>query len=66
MNLRDMALGIIGNSPQVAQNPNAQHMLDVIRSNDAAEGERIARNLCQSYGVTPEQAYQQARKFFGI
>ena len=66
MNLRDMALGIIGRSPQVAQNPNARHMLDVIRSGDSAEGERIARNLCQSYGVTPERALEQARGFFRI
>lgn len=66
MNLRDMALGIIGRSPQVAQNPNAQHMLQVIQSGNQAEGERIARNLCQSYGMTPEQALQQARGFFRI
>lgn len=66
MNLRDMALGIIGRSPQVAQNPNARHMLHVIQSGDSSEGERIARNLCQSYGVTPEQALEQARGFFRI
>lgn len=66
MNLRDMALSIIGRSPQVAQDPNARHMLDVIQSGDSAEGERIARNLCQSYGVTPEQAMEQARRFFGV
>lgn len=66
MNLRDMALGIIGRSPQVMGNPNAQHMLQVIQSGDSSEGERIARNLCQSYGMTPEQALQQARGFFRI
>lgn len=66
MNLRDMALSIIGRSPQVAQNPNAQHMLGVVQSGDAKEGERIARNLCESYGVTPEQAMEQARRFFGF
>lgn len=66
MNLRDMALSIIGRSPQVAQDPNARHMLGVIQSGDVEEGERIARNLCQSYGVTPEQAMEQARRFFGV
>lgn len=66
MNLRDMALGIIGRSPQVTSNPNAQHMLDVIQRGDRSEGERIARNLCQSYGVTPERALEQARGFFRI
>lgn len=66
MNLRDMALSIIGRSPQVAQSPNARHMLGVVQSGDAKEGERIARNLCESYGVTPEQAMEQARRFFGF
>lgn len=66
MSPRDMALALLGRAPQVSQNPNARHMLDVIQSGDAKEGERIARNLCQSYGVTPEQAMEQARRFFGI
>lgn len=66
MSPRDMALALLGRAPQVSQNPNARHMLDVIQSGDSDEGERIARNLCQSYGVTPEQAMEQARRFFGI
>lgn len=53
MSPRDMALALLGRAPQVSQNPNARHMLDVIQRGDSAEGERIARNLCQSYGVTP-------------
>ena len=64
--LRDVALGILGRTPQVAQNPNAQSMLGVIQQGDSQKGEQIARNLCQSYGVTPEQAFEQARRFFGI
>lgn len=66
MSPRDMALALLGRAPQVSQNPNARHMLDVIQSGDSAEGERIARNLCQSYGMTPDQAMEQARRFFGI
>ena len=66
MSPRDMALALLGRAPQVSQNPNTRHMLDVIQSGDSAEGERIARNLCQSYGVTPDQAMEQARRFFGI
>lgn len=53
-------------NPAIMNNPNAQNMLNVVTSNDVNKGEQIARNLCQSYGVPPEQVYQQAKKFFGI
>jgi hypothetical protein len=52
--------------PQVANNPNAQSMVDVIRSGDSKRGEQIARNLCDTYGVKPEDAVRQAQQFFHI
>ena len=63
-NLKDFALGIIGSNPQIAQNPNAQQMIDVIKRGDAQKGQQIAKNLCDTYGVRPEQVIQQARSFF--
>ena len=53
-------------APSLANNPNAMAMIQAVQSGDAEAGERIARNLCQSYGVTPEQAIQQAKGFFRI
>lgn len=53
-------------APSMANNPNAQAMIQAVQSGDAAAGEKIARNLCQSYGMTPEQAVQQAKGFFRI
>lgn len=53
-------------APSLANNPNARAMIQAVQSGDAEAGERIARNLCQSYGVTPEQAIQQAKGFFRI
>lgn len=53
-------------APSLASNPNAQAMIHAVQSGDAEAGERIARNLCQSYGVTPEQAIRQAKGFFRI
>ena len=53
-------------APSLASNPNARAMIQAVQSGDAETGERIARNLCQSYGVTPEQAVQQAKSFFRI
>lgn len=63
---RDFALGLLGRMPQVADNPNAQSMIEAIRSGDSKRGEQIARNLCDTYGVRPEDAVRQARQFFHI
>ena len=62
--MRDLALNIIACNPVVSGNPNAQQMIDVIRRGDSAQGEQIARNLCHTYGITPEQAVEQARRMF--
>lgn len=62
--LRSLAMNLLASNPAVANNPNAQSMIDVIRRGDAAQGEQIARNICATMGVTPEQAFAQARKMF--
>ena len=64
--IRDFALGMLSRSPQMQRNPNAQSMIQVIRSGDSKKGEEIARNLCETYGIKPEDAVQQARSFFHI
>lgn len=66
--------GLIGNlmgdlmarNPNVAKNPTAQGMLDVVRSGDSGKGEQLALNLCESMGMTPDEAVGKARSFFGI
>ena len=66
MDIRDIAINMISKNPQFANNPQAQNYLQIIRSGDSQQGEQIARNLCQTYGVTPDQAVQQARSFFNL
>lgn len=66
-----MDMGVISRvlanmAPAMASNPNARAMIQAVQSGDASTGEKIARNLCQSYGMTPEQAVQQAESFFHI
>lgn len=51
----------IAQSPNLQNNPNAQQWIQVIQNGDAATGQQIARNIAQSYGMTPEQASQQAQ-----
>lgn len=57
-------IGIVEHSPQFVNNPNARQMLECIKNNDSVGGQKIAENLCESYGLTPQQAVDQARKFF--
>lgn len=64
--IKSFALNLINQNPQIAQNPNAQSMLNVIQSGDSQKGEEIARNLCNSYGITPDQALTQAKQFFHL
>ncbi len=56
---------LLQRNPQIQTNPLAKNMMNVLQNGDAAKGEEIARNLCQSYGVSPEQAYNMAMQFFG-
>lgn len=65
-NARDFAMNLISQNPQIANNPNANQLIDVLRNNDAQRGQVIAQNLCNTYGITPEQAVNQARQFFRI
>lgn len=60
------AMDLIERNGQIVGNPNARSMIDVIRRNDAARGEQIARNICETYGVTPEEAVRRARGLFHI
>lgn len=66
VSIRDFALGMLSRSPRLQRNPNAQSMIQVIQSGDSKKGEEIARNLCETYGIKPEDAVQQARSFFHI
>lgn len=64
--IRSFALNLLAQNPQIAQNPNAQSMLNAIRNGDAKAGSEIAQNLCKSYGLTPEQAVSQAKQYFNL
>lgn len=63
-NIMGFALDMIQRNPALQNNPNAREMIDAIRSGDANRGQQIARNLCNTYGVKPEDAITQAKSFF--
>lgn len=66
LDFRSMAISLISKNPSIANNPQAQNLISVIQNGDSKKGEEIARNLCNTYGVTPEQAFTQAKNFFGF
>ena len=65
-NLMQFAMNILKQNPNVARHPQAQATLQVLPSGDAQKGQQIAQNLCQTYGITPEEAVKQATSFFNI
>lgn len=53
-------------NPAIADNPQAQRYIQVLESGDAQQGEELANNLLETYGMTKEQAIEQAKRFFHI
>lgn len=63
---RSFALNILACNPNIANNPQAISMLNVIRSGDSIKGQEIAKNICNSMGVTEQDALNQAKQFFSL
>ena len=64
--IMNFAMAMINKNPAIQNNPQAQELINVIQNNDSARGEQIATNLCNTYGVTKDQAIAQAKKYFGL
>lgn len=65
-NLINFAMNIILNSPNIRNNPQAQEMINVIKNNDSVRGQQIAENLCKTYGISTQEALNQAKRKFGM
>ncbi len=52
--------------PQMQRNPMAQTLMQAIQTNNPALGEQLALNICKTYGITKEQALQQAIQGLGL
>lgn len=63
---RQMAMNLISQNPNIANNPNAQEFIKVIQNGDSERGQQIADNLCQSYGMTRDEALKSAKSFFHL
>lgn len=63
-NLEQMAMLLLQKNPQIANSPQGQQFMQILKSGDTEKGQQMAQNLCQSYGETPEEALKKAQKFF--
>lgn len=66
MALAKMAMNRISSDPSFRNNPQAKAFVDIMQRGDIAQGQEMARNLCQSFGVSEQEALQQAKSFFRI
>lgn len=66
MALAQMAMNRISSDPSFCNNPQAKAFVDIMQRGDIAQGQEMAKNLCQSYGVSEQEALQQAKSFFRI
>lgn len=63
-NPMSMLLNMAMQNSNIANNPRAQEMLQIIQNGDAQKGQQIAMNLCKTYGVSKEQAVGMATVYF--
>ena len=66
MGLAQMAMNKISSDSNLQKNPQARAFMDIMQRGDVAQGQQMARNLCQSFGVSEQEALQQAKSFFRI
>lgn len=50
-------------NPSLANNPQAQNIMQVLMSGNRQRGEELARNYAQSYGLDPQDFAKQAQGF---
>lgn len=62
MNPQNILQQILRSNPNMQQNPQMQNYIQVLMSGDSARGEELARNLCQSMGISPEEGVSQAQQ----
>lgn len=64
--IMDVATFLLQRNPYVANNPQSRAYIDLLRSGDDERIKQVATNLCNTYGVTPQQAGNQALQYFGF
>lgn len=66
MDLKQIAIQALQRRPDIANSPQGQEFLNILKSGDDAKGQQMAQNYCQSYGISEQDAIQKVRQFFNI
>lgn len=64
MSPQQIVYGILQTRPDIANSPQGQQLMQILQSGDNEAGMQMAMNICNSYGVTPQQALSSAINFF--
>lgn len=56
MNMQQIALKMLNANPQILNTPQGQEFARILQSGDVNAGQQMANNLCQTMGITPQQA----------
>lgn len=66
MDINNIIMNLINQNPMIANNPQYKEWIQIIQSGDSARGQQLANNLCQTFGMSKDQAIQNARRFFRV
>lgn len=64
--LKQVAIEALKRNPNVANTPQGQQFLQILQSGDDAKGQQMAKNICQSYNMSEEDAISKVRQFFNL
>lgn len=63
---KNIAMNMLANNPAIANNPQAREYIQIIQNGDSQRGQKIADNICATYGISREEAVKKARQMFGL
>lgn len=66
MGPKEILMEFLKKNPNVANNPQMQSYIDALNSGDQQRIKELGMNICNSFGVTPDQARAETMRFFGI
>lgn len=64
--LKQFALNMIANNPNVANTPFGRQAINAIQTGDDRRGSELANNFLNSVGMSREQALAQAKGRFNL
>lgn len=65
-NFQQLAQQALQQNPGMRNNQMAMSAYECLMQNDSQRGQELARNYCQTLGITPEQAVAQIKQQFGF